>query len=650
MCYCCFLFFFFQAEDGIRDRNVTGVQTCALPIYYREPKSSAKASQDTESSVNVLVGTALRNEQNSSTDSFQGSGSSAKVLVGTALRKKRIAFVDIKVYVLGVYVSPALRDSMATDKDDALELLLRSSEEKVFCLTFLRDVTGSQFVNGLRDALCGFAGLPSDILEEHVDCFPSEVSKGGLVRITVKPQEGAVAVYMGGLSKVDTWFTSSAICQAFHDAYFGPNALVKGFEESMLECLASSQSASSSLLDSSFVSQAQSEFGSAETIANPDDSSPCASTDCDPRRSMDGTSPCESGSNTPRSRRSWKERSGRSTGNEGYAFGDLSRMVVNNVKTRQTERRSQEAPSYTHRAACFAIEAGADWISAGDVPDEMATLDRMEGPLMKRHASMIRGRLIPEWSLRKYYLESGCLSYKRRPRGSVKQAFKLQGCHIVVEAPKLSPSSDSGRVFAFRIIRGREELVHLSSSNQVTAAAWVKSLVAACRYFQNNVAESGTGDASCGLPSVPENQAALGTGIADASTNSVLTTSEGVSSSSSSHPNQQSAETVSTAVSSKESSRSSSAKHPRALSMRENALRTRPTAPLPEAAEIAKPKLSVLHRIWSSAVNFAERDRCRQVFIFVMGFIFASSVRRLRLRQLWLLATNRRVRPVSFID
>src|SRR5699024_10872804 len=26
------LHFFFQAEDGIRDRNVTGVQTCALPI------------------------------------------------------------------------------------------------------------------------------------------------------------------------------------------------------------------------------------------------------------------------------------------------------------------------------------------------------------------------------------------------------------------------------------------------------------------------------------------------------------------------------------------------------------------------------------------------------------------------------------------
>src|SRR5256885_9459261 len=28
-------FFFFQAEDGIRDYKVTGVQTCALPIFGR---------------------------------------------------------------------------------------------------------------------------------------------------------------------------------------------------------------------------------------------------------------------------------------------------------------------------------------------------------------------------------------------------------------------------------------------------------------------------------------------------------------------------------------------------------------------------------------------------------------------------------------
>src|SRR5688572_31321381 len=34
-----YFFFFFQAEDGIRDLTVTGVQTCALPIY---PQTFAK--------------------------------------------------------------------------------------------------------------------------------------------------------------------------------------------------------------------------------------------------------------------------------------------------------------------------------------------------------------------------------------------------------------------------------------------------------------------------------------------------------------------------------------------------------------------------------------------------------------------------------
>src|SRR2546429_4167758 len=32
-------FFFFQAEDGIRDVAVTGVQTCALPILYETQQS-----------------------------------------------------------------------------------------------------------------------------------------------------------------------------------------------------------------------------------------------------------------------------------------------------------------------------------------------------------------------------------------------------------------------------------------------------------------------------------------------------------------------------------------------------------------------------------------------------------------------------------
>src|SRR6266511_4170098 len=40
----CILFFFFQAEDGIRDFHVTGVQTCALPIYGEHGQAARRVS------------------------------------------------------------------------------------------------------------------------------------------------------------------------------------------------------------------------------------------------------------------------------------------------------------------------------------------------------------------------------------------------------------------------------------------------------------------------------------------------------------------------------------------------------------------------------------------------------------------------------
>src|SRR5207253_7550555 len=52
-------YFFFQAEDGIRDGHVTGVQTCALPIYRRRSSSVSLAEhvmedKDTEEDLRLL--------------------------------------------------------------------------------------------------------------------------------------------------------------------------------------------------------------------------------------------------------------------------------------------------------------------------------------------------------------------------------------------------------------------------------------------------------------------------------------------------------------------------------------------------------------------------------------------------------------------
>src|SRR5690606_21883334 len=49
-----FDFFFFQAEDGIRDFHVTGVQTCALPIYLKR-QGNATINQAKDSTLNVTV-------------------------------------------------------------------------------------------------------------------------------------------------------------------------------------------------------------------------------------------------------------------------------------------------------------------------------------------------------------------------------------------------------------------------------------------------------------------------------------------------------------------------------------------------------------------------------------------------------------------
>ena len=52
-------FFFFQAEDGIRDIGVTGVQTCALPISTVEITTSNKVTRTCANIINNTANGAL---------------------------------------------------------------------------------------------------------------------------------------------------------------------------------------------------------------------------------------------------------------------------------------------------------------------------------------------------------------------------------------------------------------------------------------------------------------------------------------------------------------------------------------------------------------------------------------------------------------
>src|SRR3989454_6322889 len=67
------IFFFFQAEDGIRDYKVTGVQTCALPISFEAQKHGEHVSQDGSTACRQLPITACRPEQVPGDKHRQGS-------------------------------------------------------------------------------------------------------------------------------------------------------------------------------------------------------------------------------------------------------------------------------------------------------------------------------------------------------------------------------------------------------------------------------------------------------------------------------------------------------------------------------------------------------------------------------------------------
>src|SRR5687767_15205452 len=51
----CLYFFFFQAEDGIRDKLMTGVQTCALPISLGAERGFHIASLDGIRAVAAMI-------------------------------------------------------------------------------------------------------------------------------------------------------------------------------------------------------------------------------------------------------------------------------------------------------------------------------------------------------------------------------------------------------------------------------------------------------------------------------------------------------------------------------------------------------------------------------------------------------------------
>src|SRR5690606_40773593 len=86
--------FFFQAEDGIRDFHVTGVQTCALPIFAPKMMFASAAAELATSCAASLISNRPRSEPpwiDSSTPwapSMLASSSGEEIAISAAARSE----------------------------------------------------------------------------------------------------------------------------------------------------------------------------------------------------------------------------------------------------------------------------------------------------------------------------------------------------------------------------------------------------------------------------------------------------------------------------------------------------------------------------------------------------------------------------------
>src|SRR5690606_40894734 len=89
------LFFFFQAEDGIRDFHVTGVQTCALPIstLAREYKPLGKVQENLALQTEFarkMFDIAVKGAQDSASTARQSTSDAVKIKIGRASCRERV--------------------------------------------------------------------------------------------------------------------------------------------------------------------------------------------------------------------------------------------------------------------------------------------------------------------------------------------------------------------------------------------------------------------------------------------------------------------------------------------------------------------------------------------------------------------------------
>src|SRR5207249_3405360 len=117
-------FFFFQAEDGIRDRNVTGVQTCALPLVTLDSPSVHFCSTYTATDERTKAcGSCIINIMSMRLEKLRQADLNLLITFAAIAEEKSITAAASRLFLSQPAVSRALQRARAMFQDD---LLVRS--------------------------------------------------------------------------------------------------------------------------------------------------------------------------------------------------------------------------------------------------------------------------------------------------------------------------------------------------------------------------------------------------------------------------------------------------------------------------------------------------------------------------------------------
>src|SRR5437870_13295259 len=103
-------FFFFQAEDGIRDGHVTGVQTCALPILEQSAREARGWINNLGLADEVKDG--VKGFKSLATGGINNLGLADEVKIGRAACRERVENWEVAVW----------RDMTAKSTDDEAQV------------------------------------------------------------------------------------------------------------------------------------------------------------------------------------------------------------------------------------------------------------------------------------------------------------------------------------------------------------------------------------------------------------------------------------------------------------------------------------------------------------------------------------------------